>query len=163
MKKYLLLIASLMLLLAACGGADETTDELPIDDGIDRAPAAGGTCAEGEPDCNDTPGDEPMDLPSSGDADEPLPATIPVVAASDGAGPVAVAGFIVVVGNDPRLCEALAESFPPQCGGASIPITSLDRVGPDDLKREGDVTWTDYAVTLFGEMADGTLVVTPVE
>ena len=163
MRNRLLLVTALVLLAAACGGGSETTDELPVNDGNGDNAAISGACLEDEPDCNDTPDGEPTDLPQAGGGDELIPSTIQAVSAAGTAGPVAVAGFIVAVGDDLKLCEALAESFPPQCGGSSIPITSLEQVDPDDLQSEGDVTWTDYAVTLFGEMVDGTLVITPIE
>lgn len=163
MNKLILSVVSLAFILAACGGDGATTDELPINDGNDPVPAASGACLEGEPDCNDTPGGEPTDLTPGGDDETPIPSTIQVAAAAGASGPVTVAGFIVATGDEVRLCEALAESFPPQCGGASIPVTSLDQVDPDEMLTEGNVTWTDYAVTVFGEMVDGTLIVTPVE
>lgn len=163
MKKLLPILATLVLVIAACGGGDETTADLPMDDGSAQ-PAIDAACLVDEPDCNDTPGGEPQDLPPPGDgADEPPPASSPISSAADMTGPVAVTGFIVAVDGEIRLCEALAESFPPQCGEASIPVTSLDQVDPDDLKTEGAVTWTDYQVTIFGEMVDGTLVATPIE
>jgi hypothetical protein len=162
-NKIVLLVLLPALVVAACGGDSATTDELPVDDGSGRTPAVGGACLEGEPDCNDTPGGEPTDLPPAGNDEPPLPSTIQVAAAAGASGPVAVAGFIVAAGDQIRICEALAESYPPQCGGASLPVTGLDQVDPDDLQTEGDVTWTDYAVTLYGEMVDGTLVVTPIE
>ena len=76
---------------------------------------------------------------------------------------IAVAGFIVAVGDEIRLCEVLAESFPPQCGGANITVTDLDQVDPEDLQSESNVRWTDDYVTIFGEMVDGTLVSTPIQ
>ncbi len=164
MKRLLLLIASFALLVAACGGDSETTDELPLDSGAGGDQPIASACLEGEPDCNDTPGGEPIDLPPASDTgDEPLPATIQPGAAADVSGPVAVAGFIVANGDEVKLCEALAESFPPQCGGGFVTVTSLDQVDPDDIQSSGDVRWTDYTVTIFGEMVDGTLVATPVE
>ncbi|MDJ0923287.1 MAG: hypothetical protein QNJ77_01890 [Acidimicrobiia bacterium] len=163
MKKLLLLVASFAFVVAACGGGDDTTSELPIADNGDN-PATAGACLEGEPDCVDTIVGEPTDLPQADGGDEPTaPAAIPVGDAATASGQVAVAGFVVAVGDEVKLCEALAESFPPQCGGASIPVTSLDQVDPDDLQSEGNVRWTDYHVTLFGEMVDGTLVATPIE
>ena len=158
MKKALLLLAALALMLAACGGGDETTADLPVNDGAD--PDITATCLAGEPDCNDTPGGEPQDLPP-GDTDGPSIPTLTIADAADAIGQATVTGFLVDVAGESRLCEALAESFPPQCGGASITMTSLDQIDPDELKTEGDVTWTDYQVTVFGEMVDGTLVVTP--
>lgn len=160
MKKALLLLAAFALILAACGDGDTTAD-LPVNDGGDPGDITA-TCLEGEPDCNDTPGGEPQDLPS-GDADGPSIPTLTITDAADASGQAMVTGFLVDVAGESRLCEALAESFPPQCGGASITMTSLDQIDPDELKTEGDVTWTDFQVTVFGEMVDGTLVVTPVE
>lgn len=160
MKKLVYLFASLALVIAACGGDSEANEELPINDN-GATPAIDAACLVGEPDCNDTPGGEPTDLPPPGDdSGEPLPAAMPIADAVTATGPVAVNGFLVVVDGEARICEALAESFPPQCGGASVTITSYDQVDPDDLQNEGEVTWTDYAVTIFGEMVDGTLVAT---
>ena len=166
MKRLLVLIALIAVVGAACGGGPETTDELPLDSGNGGDQAIAGACLQGEPDCNDTPGGEPTDLPPPGDggtSDEPLPAAMQPSMAVDATGPVAVAGFVVAVDGEIRLCEALAESFPPQCGGASIPVTGLEQVDPDELKTEGNVTWTDYVVTIYGDMVDGTLVATPIE
>ena len=92
-----------------------------------------------------------------------LVAQVSIADAASTSGDIAVAGFLVVVDGQARLCEALAESFPPQCGGASVALSDYDQVDPDDLQSEGAVTWTDYAVTVFGEMVDGTLVATPIE
>ncbi len=165
MKKLLMLTAFLALVLAACGGDSETTDELPLDSGAGADQPAAGACLEGEPDCNDTPGGEPTDLPAPGDdtGDAPQPAVIRPGEASAVSGPVSVEGFIIAVGGEIRLCEALAESFPPQCGEPSITLTSLDQVDPDDIQSSGDVRWTDFTVTIFGEMVGGTLVATPIE
>ena len=156
MKKLLLLIAALTLLATACGGGDDTA-ALPVNDGAD--PAIDTTCLVGEPECDDTPGGEPQDLPAPGD-EEPIVA-VSVADASDQFGQISVTGFLVEVDGEIRLCEALAESFPPQCGEASITVTSREQVDPDDLQNEGAVTWTDFAVTILGEMVDGTLVATP--
>ena len=160
MKKLLLLLAAFALVVAACGGDDDTTSELPINDGAE--PGTASACLEGEPNCDDTPGGEPQDLPTGGGDEAPI-AQMPIADAVNASGPVSVGGFLVDVAGESRICEVLAESFPPQCGGASITITSLDQIDPDSLKTEGDVTWTDEFVTVFGEAVDGTLVVTPVE
>ena len=59
---------------------------------------------------------------------------------------------------DARLCFALAESFPPQCGGASVEI-----VNPSDLdvvlEQSGDVRWSDSAVVVRGEYTNRTFTV----
>jgi hypothetical protein len=72
--------------------------------------------------------------------------------------PLLVNGNLLVVNGEPRLCSALAESFPPQCGGASLLITGLDLSGIDGLIVEGDVMWTDRPIQLAGVVADGRLM-----
>lgn len=161
MKKLLILIAVLALALAACGGDEDSAAGLPTNDDAAVSGPAAGACLEGEPDCNDTPGGEPQDLPEPGTGDDAIE-NLSVAAAAAASGRVMVTGFLVDVAGESRLCEALAESFPPQCGGANITLTSLDQIDPDELKTEGDVTWTDFPVTVFGEMVDGTLVVDPI-
>ena len=76
-------------------------------------------------------------------------------------GVIAVQGFLVDDGTGARLCEALAESYPPQCGGASILVTGYEDVITVPLGTEQGVTWTDESVSLFGEVTGGTLVVSP--
>ena len=50
-----------------------------------------------------------------------------------------------------RLCDAIAESFPPQCGGDRIVVEGLDLAAVAGLQSEGDVSWAE-AVTLFGSV-----------
>ena len=159
MKKLILIVAALALATAACGGGEDDAAALPVNDGADPSSAA--ACLADEPDCNDTPGGEPQDLPTSGD--DAAAIAVSVIDAVDMTGPAVVTGFLVDRGGDLRLCEALAESFPPQCGGESIALSDHDQVDPDDLQSEGAVTWTDYAVTISGEIVDGTLIATPIE
>jgi hypothetical protein len=71
--------------------------------------------------------------------------------------PLLVNGNLLVVNGEPRLCSALAESFPPQCGGASLLITGLDLSQIDGLIVEGDVMWTDRPIQLAGVVSDGRL------
>ena len=66
-------------------------------------------------------------------------------------------GFLVADGERVRVCEALAESFPPQCGGASATIIDLDPATVDGISVEGEVQWTDFPIELLGETTGGTL------
>jgi len=50
-----------------------------------------------------------------------------------------------------RLCDAIAESFPPQCGGERIVVEGLDLAGVPDLQEENGVRWAESA-TLFGSV-----------
>ncbi|RPI25638.1 MAG: hypothetical protein EHM57_01270, partial [Actinobacteria bacterium] len=64
-----------------------------------------------------------------------------------------VTGFLFIA-EDTRLCEAMLESYPPQCGGASVVIGGLDASGVVGLSSPSDptfaaVTWTDYPLTVL--------------
>jgi len=50
-----------------------------------------------------------------------------------------------------RLCDAIAESFPPQCGGERIVVQGLDPSGVANLQEESGVRWAE-GVTLFGSV-----------
>ena len=168
-RRSYLLVAALALALAACGGgtADDDTASLPVNDDPASSGGAAGACLAGDPDCNDIgdgggaaplpADDEPTDGGSSGMVVEPM--TISDALVSDAGTVIAVQGFFFDDGSGPRLCEALAESFPPQCGEASIPVTGYEEVIDVPLQSEQGVTWTDQAVTFLGEIVDGTLVI----
>lgn len=57
-----------------------------------------------------------------------------------------------------RICEALAESFPPQCGGRSIAIRNPGFVDAAMTQEQG-IRWTDRSVWLLGWIEDGEFVV----
>lgn len=183
-------ILAMVIVVAACGdgssdgdlapsGPAGTVDTGPLqhDDDPGEHPAISGACVEGEPDCTDTivvgddeplppPGDEPVPPPAGGAvvsggmlADGGL--TVSDALATDATGTIAVKGFLLVDDSGARLCELLAESFPPQCGGASIPVAGYEEVIREPLTTAQGITWTDGTVALLGEIIDGTLVVDP--
>jgi hypothetical protein len=49
------------------------------------------------------------------------------------------------------LCDAIAESFPPQCGGDRIAVEGLDLATVADLQEEDGVRWAE-SVTLLGSV-----------
>jgi len=65
---------------------------------------------------------------------------------------VSVAGALFV---DPdgtvQLCDAIAESFPPQCGGARVAVEGLDLSTVPDLQEANGVRWAE-GITLFGSV-----------
>ena len=65
-----------------------------------------------------------------------------------------VIGFVVIDEGGARLCEVLAESFPPQCGGPAVVITNPDALTVA-LEQEQSVQWTSERVRLDGTY-DGT-------
>jgi len=155
-------LLALLLVVAACG--DDESAELPL--AGDDVPPAAGTCLEGTEDCNDTlfPGDEPITPPpAGGSSGMPVDGglTVAEALATDAVGVIAVQGFYVDTGSGAMLCEALAESFPPQCGGASIPLADLSSVDPDGIQTNQGTSWSDDLVFVVGEIVDGVLVPTP--
>jgi hypothetical protein len=73
--------------------------------------------------------------------------------------PLLVRGYVVAAGGEIRLCDALAESYPPQCGVASLVVegVALDEL-PGVTTAEG-VTWSEREVELLGRVEGGVLLV----
>ncbi len=135
----LLATIGLAMVLAGCGTLRAG------DQGGDR-PAS--TCLAGDPDCQDIPGTTgPAVAP-------PASGAVPVADAAGIEGPFAMTGYYVDDGSGPWLCEALAESFPPQCGGASV---RLDPGGfpVAGLESSQGVTWSNEPVVIEGEFSFG--------
>ena len=162
-----MLFGILALVLAACGGGAQE-EELPINTG--DAPPAAGACLIDEPDCNDI--GAPTDggaLPPPGDDGEAVTGgmvadgglTVSEALINEAEGVIGVQGFLFDDGSGPVLCEVLAESFPPQCGGASLGVSGHEEAVGVPIIAEQGVTWTDQPLVLFGEIVDGTLVVDP--
>ena len=76
-------------------------------------------------------------------------------------GPLLVNGYLVITPEGARLCEALAESFPPQCGGASLIVDEPDPSALEQVTTEGDVSWTETQVQLLGMVDGDTIHVQP--
>lgn len=65
---------------------------------------------------------------------------------------VSVAGTLFVNADGTvLLCDAIAESFPPQCGGARIVVQGLDLDTIANLQTDGGLGWAE-GVTLFGSV-----------
>ncbi|MDA1061941.1 MAG: hypothetical protein O2895_03400 [Chloroflexi bacterium] len=74
-------------------------------------------------------------------------------------GPLLVNGFLVVQGDEAELCEALAESFPPQCGGDSLAVEGLDLDAFEGLSSEQATRWSEAPIQLLGAVEGGVLTV----
>jgi hypothetical protein len=130
------LILALILLVAACssdgGGA-----------GPSAAPSSGGGNGSGEP----------VLVIADGDPTEPG------MSVADALGHQATDDLVTVSGalfanadGTVYLCDAIAESFPPQCGGDRILVEGIDDVRDvPGIQFEGDVGWAE-GVTLFGSV-----------
>lgn len=155
---YLLVAVGLLTFAAVLGPAGCSGDE--PGDGVDTTAGASTTA--------------PPTTTATG------PAVITVNDALSSQGPVRVVGSLIAVypeagaagaGGDlgePTmvLTTAMAESYPPQPGGPTMPVTGLDLddlVGLSTTVGQADVaaaTWTNYLVVLEGNVTDGTLEVT---
>jgi hypothetical protein len=150
-----LLFASVLVLLAgaACG-----TGETDPDTTNTTEPVSQGYCAPDVPDCEDTIviDDGGSAAPSAGMlADGGL--TVSEALATDATGVIAVRGFYFEDDSGRRMCELLAESLPPLCGGAELPLgESAQQFG--GLRTTQGVTWSDRPVVILGEIVDGVLI-----
>ena len=121
------------ILLAACamtGGPDTPVTDTP-GDGEPGGPAASARL---------TVADDPADGPvlQVGEA------------LSAGNGPVRVTGALFVGADGLMLlCSAIAESFPPQCGGDRLEVVGLNLATVPDLQDANGVRWAD-SVELSG-------------
>jgi hypothetical protein len=85
--------------------------------------------------------------------------TVSEALASDAEGLLLVRGALYARGAEVRLCEALAESYPPQCGVASVPLEGLSVSDVRGVQRAQGVAWTDTEIKVLGELENGVLVV----
>ena len=126
----LLLLPLAVLALAACGGSDDV---------------------------------EPQPAPTQPPATAGLGAgpgiSIEEALASGSSEPLLVNGNLLADGDEIRLCSALAESFPPQCGGPQLHVEGVNLDEVDGLVREGEVAWTDRPTQLLGTVEGDKLVV----
>jgi hypothetical protein len=149
-------LVAVAVLAAACGAGDDQSEGAPL------AP--------------DVAADEPADLPPINDGAAGAPnelvtpdvpwsteysMSVSEVLSGDVTGAAAVKGFLVVDAGGARLCELLAESYPPQCGGAGLPITNYEEFLGVPVQEAQGVTWTDDVVSFIGLIVDGTLIVDP--
>lgn len=78
---------------------------------------------------------------------------------------VKVQGAVVATATQTVLASALLESYPPQAGGAILPVTGLDLESLVGLSSTTDrpelnqVTWSDYWAVLGGVISNGELEV----
>ena len=81
-------------------------------------------------------------------------------ALSSGRGePLVVEGTLIVADGQARLCSAILESFPPQCGEPSLLVKRLDPATVPGLESAGGVSWSSGPVRLRGNVDRETLTV----
>jgi hypothetical protein len=77
-----------------------------------------------------------------------------IARAGDGQGLLVNGALFIDPDGTARLCSAIAESFPPQCGGARLPVEGLDPAQVPDLQEENGQRWAE-SVQLFGVLEAG--------
>ena len=85
--------------------------------------------------------------------------TIPEAIAFQGDEVVAVKGYVVRDGQTDMLCEVLAESHPPQCGGTTLTIENPKTLDNLVLIEAEGIQWSEDYVTVFGHISDGVLTI----
>jgi hypothetical protein len=74
--------------------------------------------------------------------------------------PLLVRGSVVAEGGTIRLCYAILESYPPQCGKPALVVVGLELQTIGRLTTANGVTWSDREIRLLGTVTAGTLTVT---
>lgn len=103
--------------------------------------------------------------PSAGAAIPGGGLTIEQAIASTLEGPLMVRGYLVAPEGGPvRLCSALLESYPPQCGEPSLVVEGLDLATVESLAQTSEpdlaqVTWSDAEISILGDVEDGVIAV----
>jgi hypothetical protein len=72
-------------------------------------------------------------------------------------GVVRVEGYIVARAGNARLCSALLESHPPQCGNPSLDLGRSQTRGYEVESSQG-VVWTEEEHRILGSLRDNALV-----
>ena len=136
MRNRLVLALTASLVLAACAAQGP---DAPID-------------SDDSPPATDAPGIVPVLVIAEGQGGEPRLSVAAALGHQATDDLVTVTGALFV---DPDgttwLCDAIAESFPPQCGGERIEVEGLDLADVPNLQEENNVRWAE-AVNLFGSV-----------
>lgn len=142
MSRLIALLAVLLLAACAAPGDQPTTD----DGTSPPATASPGDGTGAEPDAI-------LVIEEGATATGPG-ITVPEALDQMGAGqPLLVNGSLFVdLDGEVLLCEAMAESFPPQCGGTRLLVEGLDLAGMPDLMEEGGVRWSESGIQLLGRI-----------
>lgn len=136
MSIHVLLAVVLALVLAACAmdrpGAATLDPDAPTDSSDDPVPQP--------------PADGPVLLAGESEVDDLPPISVAEALEAEHGQTVVVTGALFVDADGTvRLCDAIAESFPPQCAGDRIVVEGVDLEDVPGLQTEGEVSWAETA------------------
>jgi hypothetical protein len=157
MSVKLLMVGLVAIIATSCAVTEEKSGP-----GADGVPILSTACVPDNSDCEDTfvVDDTPTGGPTPTAPDDGASSgfvigtglTISEAVAYDGSEPVAVGGYVVTTSEGTLLCEALAESFPPQCGGERITVTNPETLTGFVLVEEGNTQWSPEIVVVIGNV-----------
>ena len=145
----LVLVTGFALVLAACGEAEDGEQgEVSVNSSVVADPIPDPTA----------PSD---DAASSSGMTVDGGLTIPEAINYQGEEVIAVKGYVVRDGETNKLCEVLAESYPPQCGGATLTVENPETLDSLVLIEAEGIQWSEDYVTVFGHISDGVITIDP--
>ena len=92
-------------------------------------------------------------------SDDGGPITVAQLLARSSDAPISVQGLLHVDHGSARLCGAILESYPPQCGAPSVELVGVDIVANDGTTAVEGITWKEGAVLNLERTADGRFTV----
>lgn len=98
--------------------------------------------------------DSPVDVP---------PLTVEQLTSRSADSPIAVRGFLVDQEIVTRLCAAILESYPPQCGEPSVELVGLEVAELTGTQSEQGITWKESLVVTVQRRQDARFDVLSVE
>ena len=162
-------LMAVILVASSCAVSEERSGP-----GADGIPAVVFVCADDQLDCQEaittgdipTGGDDPV-APTTGPGDGAASSGMTVddglsvseAIAYEGSQPIAVHGYVVRTPESAQLCEALAESYPPQCGGANLILVNPAATDGLPLLEDGAVQWLPDIVVLIGTVTETELTI----
>ncbi len=164
MSVKFLMVGLVAIIATSCAVTEERSGP-----GADGVPVISAVCAPDHPDCEDTiivTGDETggptptaPDAPASSGFVVGTGLTITEALAYEGTEPIAIGGFVVTTADGTLLCELLAESFPPLCGGESVAVLNPETLTNFVLVEEGGTQWSPDPVVVFGHISGTDLTI----
>ncbi len=151
MRSRVILAVATVAVVVGVAAVALTVSRDRVDTGDDLSATPVAVCAESAPDCGEAPASGGLIVDGGLD--------IPAAIAYDGEEVVAVRGYFVSLDGEARLCELLAESFPPQCGGASVVITNPGSLPYGDFRQQGGTRWSEAYISVIGHIVGAELTV----
>lgn len=113
--------------------------------------------------CGSTAGDEPSSDDGSGasvtvaNGDKPSPISVDEALGQPEGSSLLVTGYLFGDSGLVFIADLVAESFPPQPGGAVMDVTGIDLGEVDGVSQQGPILWLDEPQTVSGTVTDNQL------